>query len=119
FLTMTNKLTFIHAADLHLDSPFKGLANIPEHIFSDVLESIYEALGRLVQAAIDMEVDFVLLSGDLFDNERQSLKAQITLRNAFEKLKSHEIHVYLSYGNHDNINGNVHPIEYPDNVYYF
>jgi len=116
---MTNKLTFIHAADLHLDSPFKGLANIPEHIFSDVLESIYEALGRLVQAAIDMEVDFVLLSGDLFDNERQSLKAQITLRNAFEKLKSHEIHVYLSYGNHDNINGNVHPIEYPDNVYYF
>ena len=116
---MTNKVTFIHAADLHLDSPFKGLANIPEHIFSDVLESIYGALDRLVQAAIDKKVDFVLLAGDLFDNERRSLKAQIALRNAFEKLKDHGIHVYLSYGNHDNINCNIHPVKYPDNVYSF
>lgn len=112
-------MTFIHAADLHLDSPFKGLSNLPDAIFSDVLNSTFTALERLVDAAITHQVDFVLLAGDLFDNERQSLKAQIILRDAFEALKRHHIHVYLSYGNHDHINGNFHQLEYPDNVYSF
>lgn len=116
---MTNQLTFIHAADLHLDSPFKGLANLPEHIFSEVQKSTFQAVDRLVDVAIDKKVDFVLLAGDLFDNERQSLKAQVTLRNGFERLKAHGIHVYLSYGNHDHINGNIHAIEYPENVFRF
>lgn len=116
---MTNQLTFIHAADLHLDSPFKGLANLPEHIFSEVQKSTFQAVDRLVDVAIDKKVDFVLLAGDLFDNERQSLKAQVTLRHGFERLKAHGIHVYLSYGNHDHINGNIHAIEYPENVFRF
>ncbi|MBU5465598.1 DNA repair exonuclease [Virgibacillus sp. MSJ-26] len=116
---MNKNLTFIHAADLHLDSPFKGLANIPERIFSDVLKSTFVALDNLITVAVERDVDFILLAGDLFDNERKSLKAQIHLRNAFERLKHHNINVYLSYGNHDFINGNAHQIKYPDNVYCF
>ena len=116
---MEKNLTFIHAADLHLDSPFKGLANIPEHIFSDVLKSTFTALDRLIEVAIERKVDFIILAGDLFDNERKSLKVQIHLRNAFEKLNHYDIYVYLSYGNHDYINGNIHQIEYPENVYCF
>src|SRR5699024_1364030 len=73
----------------------------------------------LVQAAIEKQVDFVLLTGALFDNEKQSLKAQIRLRRAFEELEHHQIHVYVSYGNHDYLNGNSHPVTYPDNVYIF
>ncbi len=116
---MTNSISFIHAADLHLDSPYKGLTHIPEAIFQDIRESTFSALDNLVLTAITKQVDFVLLAGDLFDNENQSLKAQVYLREAFEKLKSHNIHVYLSYGNHDFINGNIHPIDYPDNVHIF
>ncbi|MFB4167075.1 exonuclease SbcCD subunit D [Virgibacillus sp. JSM 102003] len=113
------QISFIHAADLHLDSPFKGLAHIPEHIFKKVRNSTFDALDRLVQTAIDKKVDFVLIVGDLFDNEKQSLKAQVRLRGAFEELQHHDINVYLSYGNHDFINGNIHPVTYPDNVYIF
>ncbi|OZU87913.1 DNA repair exonuclease [Virgibacillus indicus] len=116
---MIKPISFIHAADLHLDSPFKGLANLPEHIFERLYNSTFTALNRLVDAAIAKEVDFVLIAGDLFDNEKQSLKAQIRLRRAFEELKRHEINVYLSYGNHDFINGNIHPVTYPDNVFIF
>lgn len=116
---MSNKISFIHTADLHLDSPFKGLASIPETIFKNVRESTFVALERIVSVAIDRQVDFVLIVGDLFDNERQSLKAQIRLRRAFEELEKHDINVYLSYGNHDHINGNIHPVTYPSNVYVF
>lgn len=113
------EISFIHAADLHLDSPFKGLAHTPNHIFQEIVESTFVSLDRLVAAAIQKEVDFVLIVGDLFDNEKQSLKAQIRLRKAFEELKRHNIEVYLSYGNHDFINGNLHPVTYPDNVHIF
>lgn len=116
---MENSISFIHAADLHLDSPFKGLTHIPDSIFYDVRESTFTALDNLVTTAINKQVDFILLVGDLFDNENQSLKAQVRLRKAFEKLKSHQINVYLSFGNHDFINGNIHSIEYPDNVFIF
>ncbi|MGP4106574.1 metallophosphoesterase family protein [Virgibacillus sp. L01] len=116
---MAEQISFIHAADLHLDSPFKGLAHIPEHIFKKVRNSTFDALDRLVQSAVDKKVDFVLIVGDLFDNEKQSLKAQVRLRRAFEELRRHDINVYLSYGNHDFINGNIHPVTYPDNVFIF
>lgn len=116
---MINKLSFIHAADLHLDSPFKGLTHIPQTIFNQVQESTFTALDNLVSSAINKEVDFVLLVGDLFDNERQSLKAQVRLRNACETLAKHKIQVYISYGNHDYINGNMHPMTYPENVHIF
>lgn len=116
---MDEQISFIHAADLHLDSPFKGLANVPDHIFSQIRNSTFQALERLIDIAIQKKVDFVLLSGDLFDNEKQSLRAQLFLKKGFEKLKKHQITVYLSYGNHDFIRGNRHPVTYPENVYVF
>lgn len=116
---MNDQVSFIHAADLHLDSPFKGLAHIPEHIFHQLKDSTFEALDQLVQTAIEKKVDFVLITGDLFDNEKQSLKAQVRLRKGFETLQQYHINVYLSYGNHDFIKGNIHPITYPDNVFIF
>jgi DNA repair exonuclease SbcCD nuclease subunit len=116
---MKEQITFIHAADLHLDSPFKGLANVPEEIFTQIQNSTFHALDQLVEAAIQKNVDFVLLAGDLFDNERQSLKAQIHLKKAFEKLEQYHINVYVSYGNHDFVSGNPHPVQYPKNVYVF
>ncbi|WP_087973359.1 metallophosphoesterase family protein [Oceanobacillus rekensis] len=116
---MVRQISFIHVADLHLDSPFKGLASAPDHIFREIRESTFVALDRLVDIAIERKVDFILIAGDLFDNEKQSLKAQIRLRKAFERLQQYGINVYLSYGNHDYINGNIHPVTYPENVFVF
>src|SRR5699024_8246443 len=114
---MTDSITFIHAADLHLDSPFKGLKKLPTTIFDDVKQSTFSALDQLVHHAILKKVDFILLVGDLFDNEKQSLKAQIHLRTAFERLQENNIDVYLSYGNHDYILGNPYRVPLPQNVH--
>src|SRR5699024_7263767 len=103
---MTDSISFIHAADLHLDSPFKGLSHLPENIFDAVRQSTFQSFQQLIEIAITKQVDFIVLVGDLFDYERQSLKAQIRLRTAFEELEKHQIQVYLSYGNHDFIHGN-------------
>lgn len=116
---MPKQISFIHAADLHLDSPFQGLSTAPEHIFNDIRRSTFTALNELVHVAIEKEVDFVLLVGDLFDNESQSLQAQIRLRTACEQLAEKNISVYLSYGNHDHIQGNTYSVTFPDNVFVF
>lgn len=113
------EISFIHAADLHLDSPFLGLSHVPDIILNDIQDSTFNALERLIKVAIQKEVDFILLVGDLFDNEKQSLRAQIRLREAFKQLEAHHIQVYLSYGNHDCVSGNIHPVTFPDNVHIF
>lgn len=116
---MRRTISFLHAADLHLDSPFKGFTQIPEEIFSEIRQSTFNAYDQLIDTAINKQVDFVLLVGDLFDNERQSLKAQLHLKRGFERLEKEGIAVFLSYGNHDHLQGNIHPIDYPANVFIF
>lgn len=116
---MSNSITFLHAADLHLDSPFKGLTDVPDEIFQSIRKSTFQAFDRLIEVAIEKRVDFVLIVGDLFDHECQSLKAQLHLRDGFERLNQEQIYVYLSYGNHDFLSGNPYPIEFPENVFVF
>lgn len=113
------KLTFIHAADLHLDSPFAGMSTIPHSIFKRLKESTFQSAKNMFDLAIARAVDFVLLSGDLFDESNRSLKAQLFLRNQFLRLKTQGIDVFIIYGNHDHLGGEWTPIEWPENVHVF
>ena len=56
---MSVSFRFIHAADLHVDSPFKGLSEAPPYVQKALLEATFDAVRNLVQAAIRDEVDFV------------------------------------------------------------
>ncbi|SFL40498.1 DNA repair exonuclease SbcCD nuclease subunit [Gracilibacillus orientalis] len=116
---MTRDISFIHCADLHLDSPFKGLKNIPTDLLTDIRNSTFLALDNLTEQAIQHQVDFVLLVGDIFDQEEQSMQAHMALRKAFQRLEEHQIKVYLSFGNHDYLNSQLFPRNYPDNVFVF
>lgn len=113
------KIRFIHAADLHLDSPFQGLKAIPKSLFNRVKESTFDALERLVNHAINENVDFIILAGDLFDGENRSFKAQSKLKKAMEKLYAHKISCYIIHGNHDHLKGNWIPLSWPENVFFF
>lgn len=113
------KVRFIHAADLHLDSPFQGLRDLPGKMFKVVLESTFDALEELVKHAINYQVDFVILAGDLFDGENRSLKAQTKLKKAMEKLQKYGICCYIIHGNHDHLKGNWVSLSWPDNVFFF
>ncbi|MFS0655012.1 metallophosphoesterase family protein [Bacillus sp. 179-C3.3 HS] len=113
------KLTFIHAADLHLDSPFAGMSKLPNQMLKRLKESTFQSAKNMFDLAIDREVDFVLLSGDIFDESNRSLKAQLFLRNQFLRLQQNGIQVFMIYGNHDHLGGEWTPIEWPENVHVF
>ncbi|ENH96299.1 hypothetical protein J416_11512 [Gracilibacillus halophilus YIM-C55.5] len=116
---MNRKISFLHCADLHLDSPFQGLRYLPENLFDQVRNSTFQALENLVALAIDKQVDFIVIAGDIFDQEEQSMKAHMALIRAFRTLQKHHINVYLSFGNHDYINSQTFPRNYPENVFVF
>lgn len=116
---MKQSIRFLHCADLHLDSPFKGLSHVSPKLFEEIQLSTYRAFQRMVDTAIEQQVDFVLMVGDIFDGEQQSMRAHMTLKKGFEELAKHDIDVYLSYGNHDYLNSHTLPRNFSDNVHVF
>lgn len=110
---------FIHAADLHLDSPFSGLKNIPEEIMKSIQQSTFQSLSNLVYSAIHNQVDFVLFSGDIYDLEDRSVKAQVQFKREMERLEKQSIPVYIIHGNHDFAGDETLHISLPANVTIF
>jgi exonuclease SbcD len=113
------RLRFIHAADLHLDSPFKGMSALPERVRERVRESTFEALKELVALAIKEQVDFVLVSGDVYDVSDRSLRAQIRFQKAVEQLAAEGIPAYIIHGNHDPEDGRAAKLVWPADVHFF
>lgn len=116
---MTVPFRFIHAADLHLDSPFRGLAKAPERVRDALTDSTFSALRHLTQTAVREKVDFIVLAGDLFDEADRSLRAQLMLVREWEKLEEHGIAVFVVHGNHDPLNGARAALTLPQNVHVF
>jgi DNA repair exonuclease SbcCD nuclease subunit len=110
---------FLHAADLHLDSRFAGLAQLPQAIRSYLRESTFAALGRLVGVAVREEVDFVVISGDVYDITDASLQGQLRFQEALQKLGQHGIEVFLIHGNHDPLDGPRLKAQPPEHVTVF
>ncbi|KRO00295.1 DNA repair exonuclease [Levilactobacillus paucivorans] len=109
-------MKFIHAADLHLDSPFLGLQDLPTSLLTQIRESTFNAATRVFDRALAEQVDFVLLAGDLFDRAEQSVAAQAYLIEQFDRLAQAQIPVILGFGNHDFLADQHLSIAYPDNV---
>ena len=94
-------MRFIHTADLHLDSPFLGLTSMPKLLWERVHSSTFTAFRKVVDEAINLKVDFVLISGDIYDRDQQSIAAIEFFIKQCERLNQAHIPVYLLYGNHD------------------
>ena len=60
---------FIHAADIHLDSPLLSLEEYPGAPLEEIRLATRKALARRVDLAIEREATFVVIAGDLFDGE--------------------------------------------------
>ncbi|TYS83264.1 DNA repair exonuclease [Rossellomorea aquimaris] len=118
-LKLMSKVTFIHTADLHLDSPFKGLRHLPEELFQRVQNSTFASFERIVEHAVKRKVDFFIISGDLYDEEDRSIRAQARLKKQFQRLGEAGITVFIIHGNHDYLGNYWSHLEMPDNVKVF
>lgn len=109
---------FLHCADLHLDSPFASKQFLSPNILKDVENSAYESFKSIVDLALREEVDFMLICGDLFDAENRTLKAEVFLKQQFERLNKEQIFVYVIHGNHDPLSDSLIS-DWPQNVTVF
>lgn len=112
-------INFIHAADLHLDSPFVGLKQMPDPILGELRAASFRAFQHIIREAIIRKVDFILLAGDLYDGANRNLRTQILFRKEMERLQQHDIQVYIIHGNHDHLGGDWISLQQPDNVHVF
>jgi len=107
---------FLHAADLHLDSPMKGLAKY-DGIPLDVLRgATRRALENLVETALREKVDFVVVSGDLYDGDWKDYTTGIFFCQQMRKLADSKIPVFLIAGNHDAANAMTRSLPLPPGV---
>jgi len=110
---------FIHAADLHIESPYKGVGNLNEALGHSLVEHGIKAYESLIQTTLDQAVDFLLIAGDSFDSESGSLSAQYRFVRGLERLASNNIPVFIICGNHDPLNSWSKHLELPSNVTLF
>lgn len=92
---------YLHAADLHLDTPFEGLAVSDPALRQRLVDASLAALDALVDAAIREQVSFVVLAGDVYDGASRGLRAQLRLLAAVRALDRAGIWTFIAHGNHD------------------
>lgn len=92
---------FIHAADLHLGSPFLHLASHDEEIAKRVSNASRDAFTDLVTRAIDLKVACVVVAGDVYDGEWRDMSIGLFFNREVARLDRARIPVFLVKGNHD------------------
>jgi DNA repair protein SbcD/Mre11 len=105
---------FLHAADLHLDSPLRGLEASPEAPVQRIRGATREALRNLIDLAISEQVDFVVLAGDLYDGDWRDWGTGHFLLAQLGRLTRAGIRVVAISGNHDAESVLTRRLRFPD-----
>ena len=114
-----NSFRFLHAADIHLDSPLRGLEGHDGTAVERVRTATRNALERLVDIAIEERVDFLIVAGDLYDGDWRDFNTGLFFVKQMGRLNKENISVFLLYGNHDAQSQITKRLELPKNVQVF
>ena len=107
---------FIHAADIHLDSPLKGLSGLEGSAVELIRSASREAFEALVNRVIDESAAFLIIAGDLYDGTWRDYKTGLFFIRQMGRLRDAEIRTFLIYGNHDAESQITRRLSLPDNV---
>lgn len=110
---------FVHAADIHLDSPLRGLSERMEGATEALHSATRHALKRLVDLCIIEHVDFLLIAGDLYDGDWPDYHTGLFFIQCMADLNRHGIPVFLIRGNHDAASQITKQLTLPNNVHEF
>ncbi|MEX0820029.1 MAG: DNA repair exonuclease [Pirellulaceae bacterium] len=110
---------FIHTADLHIDSPLRGLEAYEGSPIEQFRAATRRAFENLVTLAMQHRVAFVIVAGDLFDGKWPDMKTGLWTAGQFRRLERENIPVYLLRGNHDAASKVRPAISWPGNVHEF
>lgn len=111
--------SFIHAADIHLDSPLRGLELSEDAPLDEIRGATRKAFDNLVDLAIREKVDFVLLAGDIYDGDWKDFNTGLFFTKRMVKLNEEGIKVFIVSGNHDAASQISKNLRLPENVLVF
>ena len=108
------RIRFVHAADLHLDSPFVGIKAVaPDNVASALHDATFAAYENIIELCIEEEVDALLVAGDVYDSADRSLRAQLKFVDGLKRLDEAGIRSFVCHGNHDPLDGWEASLDYP------
>lgn len=111
--------SFIHAADLHIDSPFRGVSADAPAVAEALYSSTFRAFDGLMDVTLEREADFLLIAGDVYDGQDRSLRAQLRLRDGVKRLGEAGIQSFIVHGNHDPLDSKVTALDWPEQAHFF
>lgn len=110
---------FIHASDLHLGNTGPSTIGLSKSWSDRISTAAYKAFDKLIDKAIELDVDCILLAGDTLDTSTPTLRSQLELYKGLTRLSQANIKVFMVGGNHDPLNLKRAQSELPDGVHLF
>lgn len=107
---------FIHTADIHLDSPLRGLAGYDGPAAERIRTAARQAFDNLIGEAIDQEVDLMVIAGDLYDGDWRDYQTGLFFARQMGRLARANIPAFVLYGNHDAESQITRRLALPDGV---
>jgi DNA repair exonuclease SbcCD nuclease subunit len=113
------RFSFIHAADLHIDSPLAGLGLKDKAVAERFARAGRRAVEALVAETIASEAAFLIIAGDVFDGDWKDVGTGLFFVRAIGALHRAGIPVYIVKGNHDAESVMSRDLPYPETVHVF
>ncbi|WP_346297508.1 DNA repair exonuclease [Rhodopseudomonas sp. P1] len=113
------RFTFIHAADLHIDSPLAGLRTKDNDVAQRFAAAGRKAVQALVDETIASGAAFLIIAGDIFDGDWKDVTTGLFFVGAIGALHRAGIPVFIVKGNHDAESLMSRGLPYPDSVKVF
>ena len=114
------RFRFLHAADLHLDTPFTGMRRVDASLVATLRDATTRAFENLIKAALEHSVAFVVIAGDIYDGPERGIRAQLAFRNGLARLAQAGIPSFVVHGNHDPVEDGWSAVrKWPDGVTVF
>lgn len=110
---------FVHTADIHLDSPLRGLAGHEGQAAERIRSATREAFDNLIGQVIDEGVAFLIIAGDLYDGDWRDYHTGLFFVRQMGRLAKAGIPAFVLYGNHDAESQLTRRLELPGNVRVF
>jgi DNA repair exonuclease SbcCD nuclease subunit len=112
-------IKFLHAADIHLDSPLLKLNRYEGAPATEIRGATRRAFENLVDIALAEQVDFIVIAGDLYDSDWKDFNTGLYFVGRMARLREAGIRVLLASGNHDAASSITRSLRLPENVHLF
>jgi DNA repair protein SbcD/Mre11 len=113
------QFTFIHAADLHIDSPLDGLGCKDAAVAARFAAAGRSAVSALIDEALNSKAAFLAISGDIFDGDWRDVSTGLFFAKELARLARENIPAFIVKGNHDFDSLMSKSLPYPSNVQIF